>query len=280
MKVPTLLFCTLVLLLAAACAPADDIGPWLGCVAEECGCDVPIGVVEPAAIDFGAVRIGEEATRELTIRNAGGGTLIVEQALFQGSAEFRFVQLPSPGLEADEGFIDWLPPLSLGAGESTTLQARYAPRSNLGVSGRIVFRTNGSPEPNQDVWVSGEGTPHCPIVTPGVIELGYRPIGVQTIKRLDLVGCDSGHRVFQLELTEDSHPDYSLDLEELVGEEGLGPSAEAPIGVGPGESRAFYLVYAPQAVEDPPALGTIVVHSSGAPAPVTVEVSATGKLVP
>jgi hypothetical protein len=96
--------------------------------------------VEPAAIEFGAVPLGAEARRALTLRNRGGAPLTVREAAVT-NGEFRL-----------EGAF----PVTLGFQEIATLIVAYRPASPVGSRGTLVIRTDegevrvpllGSPSP-------------------------------------------------------------------------------------------------------------------------------------
>lgn len=270
--IPILLLATL---WSVGCAEeAGDIA-FAGALQSDCDCDEePIPFVSPSVIDFGPVKTGEEATVPVTIANVGDGVLIVDQALFQGSPEFRFLDPENADPDDEASFIQWAPPLVLGPMTSTTFLARYRPVANVSVSGRLVLQTNsrvGTEAPA--VWVAGVGVPECPVAVQQELGFGHPPHGVVVMERVDLVGCDSGLRVLGVALTADSSAAYGLDLTGLGLAPGEVPTAEAPVMIQPGQGASFIVTFEPSGTNGQVDYGTVEITASIADVPILVELT-------
>ena len=74
--------------------------------------------VDPAALDFGSVRVGTTVTRTLTLRNVGNAPLTLAALELEGGGSGAFAVLETPAL-----------PLNLAVGQAVSLTVQFAPRA-------------------------------------------------------------------------------------------------------------------------------------------------------
>jgi len=95
-----------------------------------------------STVNFGDVRPGNTASRTLTIRNAGGGTLSGLTASITGAGEFQ---------------AEVITPTSLDAGVSTTFDVTFSPTGEFPYTATLHIASNDADEDPFDIDLSGAG---------------------------------------------------------------------------------------------------------------------------
>lgn len=103
----------------------------------------PVISVSPASLAFGAVTVGQSATRTISIANTGSAALTVS-LLSSSNAQFAS--------------IDSTPPFTVQSGASQTVTIRFSPTAAGTPSGTITISSNASNLPSATVTVSGTAT--------------------------------------------------------------------------------------------------------------------------
>lgn len=160
------------------------------CVDEVCG--------EAAAVDFGAVDRGSEATRTVRIRNGGEGDLDLRSIrLVSGSGEFCAPQ----ATELPEGTLDCtLVPrcLILRPGESYDVDVSYRPVDGEEDAGELVVVSGDASAGNVSVPINGRGAGPalCACVVDGeqcepsgLLDFGLAEVGGSVERAVRLVSC-------------------------------------------------------------------------------------------
>ncbi len=126
-------------ILALGCGEYDLHGP-PGVVPPGNG---PALSVQPSALDFGEVALGEEAEQTVTVRNVGLGTLTLEPlALTDPSGTFTLTPLTIT---------------TLGADESTPFAVTFTPNAVGAASGAVTVASDAALDGVVDVTLAGEG---------------------------------------------------------------------------------------------------------------------------
>ncbi len=125
---------------------------------------VPPRLSAPGSLDFGAVVVGESASRTLTLRNAGEGVLTIDSVVASG-----------------EGFALSGSCAPLAAGESCLLEVHFRPARLGPASGRVdIMGSNG----RASVELLGEGValpaPQL-VLSPGSIGFGNQLFGTASV---------------------------------------------------------------------------------------------------
>jgi len=125
----------------------------------------PIPVVAPSSLDFAGVPLGLSQDLSFTVRNDGGGTLVVDPAIAGTCPDFLLIGDPGP--------------FALGGGDSVAIEVRYAP-TVLGPSTCAVDPGTGIP----GVGLAGIGLEPAPpwMITPQQVDFLTVPVGESRAK--------------------------------------------------------------------------------------------------
>ncbi len=124
----------------------------------------PDFVIQPAALDFGSVRVGSSADLSFEILNSGGTSLSVETVgVGAGSLVFSLVSAPSL-------------PHVLAPSEALSISVRFAPSAGGPALGRIDVTTSAG---SGEVPLSGVGTLPALALIPDSVDFGSAPLGGQ-----------------------------------------------------------------------------------------------------
>lgn len=105
--------------------------------------------VAPAALNFGAVEVGQDATLDLTITNNGDQDLVVDGLSITGTDEAAYSLVSPPSL-----------PLTVSSGSPAIITVEFAPAATGSFDDAAVSITsNDTTTPTATVNLSGEGTP-------------------------------------------------------------------------------------------------------------------------
>lgn len=96
----------------------------------------------PTSLNFGSITPGTSATQSVTLTNTGNSSVSLSQISASGAGF------------SDSGFAL---PLTLAAGQSTTLNATFAPTTSGSFSGKVTVTSNAANSPLA-VTLSGSGT--------------------------------------------------------------------------------------------------------------------------
>lgn len=121
----------------------------------------PVIVVDPAAIDFGSVRVTQSVTRTITITNGGAANLVISGI---GAPGGPFTIVNPPVL-----------PVTLQSGESITLTVRFTPVVTGQANASFTIQSNDPNAPFSTVNLTGIGAA-APVpnleVTPVSVDFG------------------------------------------------------------------------------------------------------------
>jgi hypothetical protein len=173
----------------------------------------------PAAINFNNVVIGNSLNQTVTLTNAGGSTVSVTQAALTGGA-FQISGLSLPA--------------SLGAGQSLTFTATFAPSSPGAASGNVAITTSSS-STALNIPLSGTGvSPGSLIATPASINFGNV-----------LQGNNQSQNVT---LTNSGGSSLTISQASVTGSGFSMTGLSAPITLAAGQSIGFTATFAPQSL--------------------------------
>ncbi len=106
---------------------------------------VPAVALSPTSLDFGTVTVGSSASRTASIRNTGTGPLSVTGISLCSGSSPEFSWSPSA-------------PLTVAAGQGTTLTVTYRPTEAGTDTGCIAVATDDPANPTVDLQVTGAGS--------------------------------------------------------------------------------------------------------------------------
>ena len=226
----------------------------LGCQDQEINALAPDIAVTPVEVDFGTVTLGTPVQQELTIHNAGGGTLNVSSVtLLHGVAGFE--------VEPYEG--------ELGMDEFVDLVVSFDP-VELGPADDFVLVQSDDPdEPTVEVHVFATDVVDVPgpaiAWSPSSLDFGLVPTGgaetlTVTLSSVGLLDLE----VLSIELEAATSADFTLD------------AFATPVTMASGTSDVVDVTYTPS--DDVPDSGTLLVTSDD-PGASVVEIPLLGELL-
>jgi hypothetical protein len=203
----------------------------------------PQGVlqVNPTAINFGIVNIGETTTRTVTVTNAGSGPLTFSASLING---------------ANAGFgISQPATLALGPGESTTFEVRFTPNSSNSAGGAIQINSDFG---NFIIRLSGQGnvTEVPPAgtleVQPTNIDFGNVSLGSSATRTVTIRNAGPATiNLSQVTLSAGSEAGFFI------------ASQPAATTLGPGQSTTIEVGFRPVSAGSDQSSGTVTINSTG-----------------
>ena len=129
--------------------------------------------LSPSTVSFGNVTIGQSDTKTVTLTSTGNGILTISGISVAGN-----------GFTASGPHL----PISLSAGQSTTISVLFKPTASAADSGTVTISSNAV-EPTMTVELSGTGTtaPTSVLsVSPASIAFGTVSVGSEVIKTVQL----------------------------------------------------------------------------------------------
>ena len=203
---------------------------------------------QPTGVDFGDVTVETSSTRTVVVTNLGHSNATISAATVTGSG-FNYM---GPAL-----------PLTLSRGQSVNLTISFAPSAAGVSSGNLSLSTSGNVSPNS-VPLTGTGVQSQQTllltVSPQSVSFGNVPVGSNGSQTVSLLNTGNGP--------------VNVSQATMAGN-GFGMSGLAvPMTLGPGQSTAFTVSFAPAGAGS--ASGNISVVSNAANSVSTVALSGMG----
>jgi hypothetical protein len=129
--------------------------------------------LSPSTVSFGNVTVGHSGTKTVTLTSAGNGILTISGISVAGN-----------GFTASGPHL----PISLSAGQSTTISVLFKPTASAADTGTVTIRSN-SVEPSMSVALSGTGTTASTSVlsvSPASVAFGTVAVGSEVTKTVQL----------------------------------------------------------------------------------------------
>lgn len=173
--------------------------------------------VSPVSVAFGNVTVGSTQSQTVTLTNSGGTSATISQATATGSG----VSISGLAL-----------PLTLAAGQSSTFQVTFAPTSAGPVTGSLAI-TSTATNSNLAVAITGTAVTLGSIAfTPASISFGDVQVGTSQSQPATIT--NSGGTSVTITKATAAGAGFSVS--------GL----TLPLALGPGQSSAFSVTFAPQ----------------------------------
>jgi len=203
---------------------------------------------QPTGVDFGDVTVGTSSTQTVVVTNSGHSNATISAATVTGSG-FNYM---GPAL-----------PVTLSRGQSVNLTISFAPSAAGVSSGNLSLSTSGNVSPNS-VPLTGTGVQSQQTllltVSPQSVSFGNVPVGGNGSQTVSLLNTGNGP--------------VNVSQATMAGN-GFGMSGLAvPMTLGPGQSTAFTVSFAPAGAGS--ASGNISVVSNAANSVSTVALSGMG----
>jgi len=215
----------------------------------------------PSSISFGSVLVGQTQSQTATLTNSGGTNVTITQATVSGTG------FSVGGLSL---------PLTLSAGQTTTMRVHFTPPSSGAQSGTVSLtcsvstnpgnhygkgQTNNSVAQTVTITVSGSGAIVGQLAaTPSPVTVGNVTLGTLQTKSATLTNSGSAN--------------VTIKQATVTGAGfGLG-GLSTPLTLTPGQSKNFSVTFAPQSTGT--TSGNIAVASDAMNSALNVPLSATG----
>ena len=186
---------------------------------------VPLMVVEPTSIDFGALPEGEEARDYFTVRNEGNEVLELTEVLLEGPESFQLV-----------GSYEL--PINIDVGGQLRYEVSYSPL-DLNEAAVVYVSGNDPANPDQEVALLGTWSVPALCIDPEFVDFGELPPECIEETSFLLTSCGTGPLIIE-----------DIDISPL--NEGFGwVGDEAPLGdkesitLEPGESMSVDIYFEP-----------------------------------
>lgn len=203
-------------------------------------------VVSPASLNFGNVAVSTSKLQTVTISNTGNASLNITQASLS-AANFSI-----------SGFAT---PVTIPAGQSSTLNITYSPQSSGAVSGSLSLTSNAPSSPTL-VGLIGSGSAATPqlTVTPAVIGFGDVVIGVTNSQTVQISNAGSAS--------------LTISAASLTGTGFTTVGLSVPLSLAPQQTGTFNVQFAPQSATS--AAGSLTLLSNAPGSPTAIALSGTG----
>ena len=200
--------------------------------------------VSPATISFGSVATGSSGSQTISLTNSGSASVTVSQATASGTG-FSISGLATP--------------LTLGAGQSVSFAAQFAPTTAGSATGSISIVSNAPNSPTV-VSMSGTGAQGQLGASPSAVTFGSVATGSNSTQTVTLT--NSGAASLTISQASASGSGFSIT--------GL----TTPLTLAAGKSTSFTAQFSPTTGGS--ATGTISIVSNAPNSPTTIALSGTG----
>src|SRR5260370_23802123 len=198
----------------------------------------------PSSVAFGDVEVGTTSTQTVTFSSAGTGSLTVSQAAVSGA-----------------GFImtGQTFPLTLSAGQSSSLSVQFAPTVTGSTTGSISLVSNAS-NSTSSVTLNGNGVRHQLSISPSNVGFGNVMVGTANAQTVTLTNSGTAN--------------LNISQGNVTGA-GFGMSGlNFPLSLAPGQSSTFNAQFAPTAPGS--ASGNISISSNAYKSPTVASLAGSG----
>ncbi len=206
----------------------------------------PIINVSPEVIDFEQVFVGEVREAKVHITNPGSADLHLSGFRFTGSQSFM-LNVQGAEYVAGQATVEGVTfpgPIVLRPEEGVFFTVFFSPLDEQAAEGTLVVRSDDPANPEVMVLLQGNQLGSCVATLPQQVKFGGKKI--DTIAALPLVIQSCGEvplEVTGIQLADDSHPDFSVDLSALEHV----PSLDEPLVLPVGSEVTIDVVFAPSA---------------------------------
>ena len=199
----------------------------------------------PSSVSFGTVQVGNNQKQTITLTNSGGTTLTVSQANVTGTG-FSITGLTLP--------------LTLGAGQSSSFTATFAPQASGSATGNIALLNTGSTG-TLNVPLSGTG------VAAGALTASPSSLSFGSVQ-------DGNTASLTETLTNTGGTSVTINQSNVTGTGFNVTGLNLPITLSAGQSTSFTVTFGPQS---PGAVsGNIAISSNASNPTLNVPLSGTG----
>jgi len=198
----------------------------------------------PASIAFGNVSVGGNSKQPVTLTNTGNASVTISQVVASGTG-FSLSGMTTP--------------MTLQAGQNTTLMAQFAPSGTGNASGSITI-TSGASNPTVTVALTGAGTQAALAASPSSFNFGSVLVGNSGTQAFTIT--NSGTTAANISGITVAGTGYSLS------------GVSTPLTLNPGQNTSFTAKFTPASAGN--LTGTISIASDAPGSPLAISLSGTG----
>src|ERR1700722_19394415 len=198
----------------------------------------------PSNVTFGSVAVGSNGSQTVTLTNGGSASLTISQATASGSG-FTITGISTP--------------LNLGAGQSTSFTAQFAPTTGGNASGTISIVSN-APNSPLTIAMSGTGTSPQISATPSSAAFGNVSTGTNNSQTITIINGGSGS--------------LTISSVSVTGAGFSFTGISAPLTIAAGKNATFNAVFAPNSAGA--ASGSITIANNSPTPSINIPLSGTG----
>jgi Abnormal spindle-like microcephaly-assoc'd, ASPM-SPD-2-Hydin len=198
----------------------------------------------PTNIPFGSVAVGSNGTQTVTLTNSGSASVTISQASATGSG-FTITGISTP--------------LNLGAGQSTSFTAQFAPTTGGNASGTISIISN-APNSPLNIAMSGAGTQPQISATPSSAAFGNVSTGTNNTQTITISNGGSGS--------------LTISSVNVTGAGFSFTGISAPVTIAAGKNASFNAVFAPTSAGA--VSGSITIANNSPTPSINIPLSGTG----
>jgi hypothetical protein len=201
--------------------------------------------VTPNSIAFGSVQVGSSQQQSATLTNTGGASITISQAVISGTG-FSMTGISLP--------------LTLAAGQTSTVSVSFAPQSASSASGTATFTSNAS---NPTLNLSASGTGVLPgALTASASNLSFGNVTVGNVQSLPETLTNTGGSTVIITQATTTSTGFAIS--------GL----SLPASLGAGQSVAFTVKFTPASSGS--VTGNLAVTSNASNLTLNIPLSGTG----
>lgn len=205
--------------------------------------------VEPSSLDFGSVAVGANASRTVTVTNAGSATVNVSQTFVTG--------------DSDADFSANNTAFSLAPGAQQTLTVQFTPTVKGARHGTFRINSDDPLAANVDVALQGAGDMLMTFVDPRSLDFGTVAVGMTARQVVTVYNTSST---------------LNLTLKQAAVTQGVrfAGGIAGPVTIGPGDHYSVPVAYTPTQPSQDTGVLELVTDENGT---TTVDVSLKGQAV-
>ncbi len=200
--------------------------------------------INPSSVAFGDVEVNTASTQTVILSNAGTGNLTVSQAAVSGAGFTTTGQTF---------------PLTLSAGQSSSLSVQFAPTVTGSTTGSVSLVSNASTSPSS-VSLNGNGVRHHLSIIPSTVSFGNVMVGTANTQPVTLTNSGTAN----LNISQGSVTGAGFSMSGL----------SFPLSLAPGQSSTFNAQFAPTVSGS--ASGTVSINSNAHDSPTVASLAGSG----
>lgn len=207
----------------------------------------PVLSASPSALNLGSVMMGSSVSQTASLTNTGTGSVTISSVGVTGA-----------GFSATGMAV----PLTLAAGQSTSVTVGYSPAGTGSASGSVSVMSNAANSPTT-IALTGSGTAQTRLLTPSASSLSFGSV---------MVGKTSSTQT--ISVTNSGNSSVSISSLAIIGAGFTGSGMAIPLTLGAGQSTTLSVAFSPTATGN--VTGSVSIVSNATNSPATIALTGSG----